>query len=50
MTRKKNRICKCGKKFKDHPVEGCDWKPKLWIDRFERPRPFLEVINETNNP
>jgi len=46
--RKKNRLCKeCGKKFKDHPVEGCSWKPrKLWSDKFKPHKPFLEVINE----
>jgi hypothetical protein len=26
--RKKNRICQCGHKFKEHPIVGCDWKPK----------------------
>ena len=29
VKRKKNRLCKCGNKFKDHPILGCDWKPKI---------------------
>jgi len=44
--RKKNRICKCGHKFKDHPIVRYEWKPKLWTDRFKPHKPFLEVLRE----